>query len=85
MPIKFSINNTVRVRLTKFGRDLLRQNHQRLFGDRADDPNFAYKPPEEIDGWATFQLWKLMEVFGPHIHHAMVDMPFETEIELVGR
>lgn len=68
--MKFNISDSVRVKLTTLGREIVKAK----FG-----PRFTVK---EKDGWSTWQLWELMEVFGPYIETGR-DLPFETEIEIV--
>lgn len=76
-PMKFNVNNTVRVRLNDYGRECHRRNFEAM-----RLPSLTYRPPvEDENGWSTWQLWVLMSEFGPHI--IMSRPPFETEIELV--
>lgn len=42
-----------------------------------------YTPPkEDASGWSKWQLWSLMEAFGPHIHLGSENC-FETTIEMI--
>jgi DNA-binding MarR family transcriptional regulator len=77
--MKFNVNNCVRVRLTDKGREILRQNHDALWKGRRE-----YTPTvtEDEDGWSKWQLWALMQEFGPHMWLGGV-VPFETEIEVL--
>lgn len=81
----FNINDTVRVRLTPHGRTIHRANHD-AFIERVSEwggnPDWVYRAPEEdAHGWSEWQLWSLMEQFGPHIHLGGRN-PFDTTIEL---
>ncbi len=79
--MRFNVNHNVRVKLTDRGRECLEGNHKTLFRKRQFPP--PYQPPEEDeDGWSTWQLWVLMEQLGPHVHNGL-DVPFETEIEIL--
>ena len=69
--IPFNVNHNVRVRLTDYGRKIL-----------ANDPMGPY-PYTEVDGWSTFQLWRLMELFGQYMFMGSPPVPFETEIMIV--
>jgi hypothetical protein len=71
-PIEYNINHNVRVRLTSKGREILRQTGPH---DSKADP--------DADGWSEFQLWHLMETFGPHLCMGC-DLPFATDIILIG-
>ena len=59
-------NDYVRVKLTAYGREVLRKQHDelvaaypksRLGGDGV--------PDEDADGWSVWQLWRLMAKLGP--------------------
>lgn len=81
--MKFNINGKVRVKLTDHGRAVHAADHA-LFWEKvgARKPP-AYMPPtEDADGWSEWQLWVLMEAFGPHTHIGLNNC-FETTIELV--
>lgn len=70
-----NVNDTVQVRLT----DLGRETHKAYWGPFSAG---NYRPVKvDGDGWAEFQLWDLMAVFGPKIRMGM-DVPFETTIRV---
>lgn len=76
----FNVNHYVRVKLTDRGRQILRENHQRLFGARASE--FAHREPvEDAEGWSKWQLWSLMHELGYHCRMGF-DPPFETTIKI---
>ncbi len=62
-----NLNDTVRVRLTYEGRRVHRQRHDDFWAAIAKSamPQ-PYVPPVEKDGWSEWQLWVLMEQFGPY-------------------
>jgi hypothetical protein len=65
--IEFNFNDYVRVKLTQHGREVHRQNHDNLF---KDNPSVCeYRPPvDNPEGWSRWQIWELMQQFGPHIY-----------------
>lgn len=63
-PAAVNINDYVWVRLTGFGWKVFDDNHRALGLDPAPYRAIIGAP----DGWQRFQLWHLMEVFGPHCH-----------------
>lgn len=79
--MKFNINDSVRVRLTDVGRGAILRNHNSLFGAKAGSFT-PRKVEEDEDGWSTWQLWCLMQEFGPHMRNGS-PIPFETEIEII--
>jgi hypothetical protein len=87
--VKFNINDTVRVRLTDYGRAVLRDDWQFTTDVYYASPKSRairgeYKPPkEDAHGWSEWQLWALMEAFGEYTGQGF-SLSFETEIEIVG-
>lgn len=80
--MRFNVNDHVKVRLTERGRTLLRKNHDKLFAPVPPAARMEFFLPEEdAEGWSEWQLWCLMQEFGPHMHMGF-DPPFETTIEL---
>ena len=80
--MEFNINDTVRVRITPIGKQLLRKNwldvHAEIWANGG--VGYEYREPEEdADGWSEWQLWALMQEFGPHLHLGC-QQPFETTI-----
>lgn len=64
----FNINDRVRVRLTDHGRAVHRKQYDLLVGHLRNKDGFPYiAPVEDADGWSEWQLWSLMNTFGPHI------------------
>lgn len=77
--MKFNLNGYVRVKLTNRGREILRQQHAAFAKKWPKVKEFI--PIPEIDGWSRWQMWVLMETFGPHVHVGR-DNPFKTIIEI---
>ena len=77
MYTKFNINDTVKVKLTEYGKYVLRKEWEHIL---SGNPNFEYMPPQEDDeGYSTWQMWSLMETFGKYITMTG-NLPFETNI-----
>lgn len=68
--MKFNISHIVRVKLTERGRRILAEM------------TFPHAVEEDSEGFSEWQLWVLMETFGPHIHLGS-DLCFETEIDII--
>ncbi len=78
--MNFNINNTVKVKLTDYGRRMLEADHYDFWNKQGR--LMPYKPPEEdYEGWSEWQLWVLMRNLGPHITLGS-DIPFETTIQI---
>lgn len=79
----FNINGTVRVKLTEHGRQVLKRNHEESWAAVKHPSPPEYHPPaEDLCGWSNWQMWRLMEEFGPHIRMG-ADNCFELEIDIV--
>lgn len=72
--LDFNVNHYVRVKLTSVGWELVK-NHWVQFGLAAP------KPTMDTGGWTRWQLWDLMNIFGPHLYNGC-EMPFETTIQI---
>jgi hypothetical protein len=83
--LPFNINEYVKVRLTDHGREIHRQSYDRLMEKlrlNYDYKPFRYTPPEEDDeGYSEWQLWVLMQEFGPHVYNGCKPC-FETMIRV---
>ena len=86
---EFNVNDYVKVKLNDLGYkiledfydDLLKSanNRRTVLPENFFDVN---KYPElDEEGYVTYQLWKLMEIFGQHMH-AGEKVPFESYILL---
>jgi hypothetical protein len=64
--MKFNINDTVQVELTDAGRAVLHS-----------DPD---GPPSMSEQHGAFQLWRLMQVFGPRVHNGQPRPFFEKNL-----
>lgn len=76
--MRVTLNDIVRVKLTDYGRKVMRENHEDLKAS-------AYHAPEEdADGYSKWQLWCLIEEFGAHMRWGG-ELPFELEIDVKPR
>ena len=75
--MKVNLNQMVRVRLTDHGREVHRQEY-------AKNGTLALYQPRPMDdrGYSVFQLWELMQVFGPAIHLG-AENSFDLDIEIL--
>ena len=76
----FNINSTVKVRLTKYGKELLRKDWESLWTSINRLDEHPYKPPTpDADGYVKFQMWELMTRLGEYCG-LLADLPFYTVI-----
>jgi hypothetical protein len=85
LPLIFNINDTVRVKLTDFGRQALQRQHVEFWASVGRAEPYPHTPPkEDAEGWSEWQLHSLMHELG-HLSCLGGPLPFETEIEIVER
>jgi hypothetical protein len=71
--MQFNINDSVQVKLTDYGRDILRQKQDSRHSlERVD-----------AQGYTRFQLWELMNIFGSHIYNGATRQCFDANIVLL--
>lgn len=79
--LEFNINHEVEIKLTERGRRYLAWRHDKWLREHPN-VNLPYcAKQEDPDGWSRWQLWTLMETFGPDTHIGM-DLLFETTIRI---
>ena len=72
-PMQYNTNDSVKVWLTDYGRDILRQKQDsRHSSERVD-----------AQGYTKFQLWELMNIFGSHIYNGATRQCFDANIVLL--
>ena len=77
---KFNINHSIKVRLTKFGKELHKKEWEDFWISVGRLHQFPYTPPKEDEnGYVEFQLWGLVKHFGPYCGLGQ-EPPFETVI-----
>lgn len=81
---EFNINNSVKVKLTDYGKEIYYHQYDYLnqsYGKEIIEPRY---PKVDENGYATFQLWNLMELYGKYISMTGTveqnTLPFETTI-----
>lgn len=79
--LDFNLNHHVYVHLTEYGHKALRRYHDETDRKRGRVTHY-HAPKEDKDGYSQWQLWVLMEVFGPMLHGGMNDQPFFTNIKI---
>lgn len=78
--VRFSINESVKVRLTKRGLEILKQQHDELFMRAMRAP--IWQPPAvDAEGYSEFRLHDLMSAFGEQMYCGNANLPFDTEIK----
>jgi hypothetical protein len=65
---RVNLNDYVWVRLTELGWAAFDNHHQAVGLDPAPYRSHLGDHPDTPEGWQRFQLWELMQIFGPHIH-----------------
>lgn len=83
---RINLNQIVRIRLTETGREILRQDTDKLNAwIRKKNPGcslLAYDTViEDSGGWSRWQLWSVMQIFGSAIGPGQPP-PFATEIDI---
>ena len=78
--IDINVNDYVRVRLNDLGRKHHREDFLRWTAQLPKKPEYR-APQEDADGWSKWQLWSLMELFGPIISLG-AQMPFDSCIQV---
>lgn len=79
MTYVLNTNSVVKVRLTSYGKNVHRKNHEDFVSKVGRELFDYFPPPEDENGYSEFQLWVLMKEFGDKC--GLVDpLCFETEI-----
>jgi hypothetical protein len=78
--MEFNMNDRVQIRLTTIGRTVVANDDAEV---RAVFPSYGgMTVNEDADGWSEWQLWEVMQVFGPSIYLAGKP-PFDTTIRIL--
>ncbi len=82
--MQINLNDNVRVKLTPFGIQCMKDYHKWLFAPNVAPP---FNPPvPDENGWTTMQMWLVLQEFGPYMHNGMTQIPFEDNvIEIVSK
>ena len=76
-----NINDTVKVKLTPFGKKMLEKDHYELFPKHSYNYPFTQKP-EDAEGYSSWQLWSLMTQLGDYLSFGSSELPFESDIKI---
>lgn len=82
MDFKVNANESVKVKLTEFGVQILRERHQELHKAIKERNNEGLEPFKLItdeEGYYVTQLWILMSIFG-HVMSMGYELPFSLDI-----
>lgn len=82
MQFKVNVNEQVKVKLTDLGISIMKEKRNelnKLFYTEGLDELEEYEPITDKDGYVTFQLWMLMNIFGEYMKTGR-QTPFETNI-----
>lgn len=79
--IIFNTNYKVAVLLTEHGRNILQTRHNEMAHNHPRVDFGEWDRNIDATGWYHDQLWRIMQIFGPHLSLGSV-MPFETQIHL---
>ena len=71
--MKININEVVNFTLTETGAGILNKYYRQF-----NHPIFTDKINHKIGDNLVMSLWTVMEIFGPHIHMGMVEVPFQS-------
>lgn len=81
---KININDIVKVKLTDFGKEIYYHQFDELNASRGRAVIEPFYPKVNEDGYTSFQLWYLMDLYGRYLSiTGTVDnntLPFETTI-----
>lgn len=82
----FNINSYVKVKLTKEGNKILREQYKETLSKMTPQQKKAmgrYKPPQvDEEGYAKFKLWQLMNHFGKYMYNGNMNPPFCMDIKI---
>jgi len=76
----FNINHHVRVKLTEYGREKHREQHDTFWKSTGSTPPIYTPPTEDSEGWSDWQLWTLMQDLGSLVSMGG-NLPFDTQIQ----
>lgn len=85
---QLNLNDEVKVKLTEAGIKILEDRHNyflKQFGDRATAIKALgeFKAPKvDENGYSSFQLWELMNIFGQAMYNGNPNIPFEMNIAI---
>lgn len=80
----FNINDKVKVKLTPYGEEIHYKHFSIFKGWLPEHMKklISLEPEKDEDGYTTYQLWELMNIFGSEMHMG-ADQVFENNIILL--
>ena len=77
----FNINNYVEIKLTQYGKDILKEKEDKIFTEYPSLKEYLYKYKVNNRGYLKLQLWEVMSIFGDYLGNGC-DTPFEMDIKI---
>ena len=77
----FNINNYVEIKLTQYGKDILKEKEDKIFTEYPSLKEYLYKYKVNNTGYLKLQLWEVMNIFGDHLGYGLQN-PFEMKIRM---
>ena len=77
----FNINNYVEIKLTQYGKDILKEKEDKIFTEYPSLKEYLYKYKVNNRGYLKLQLWEVMNIFGDHLGNGL-QVPFEMKIKM---
>lgn len=78
-PATVNFNDRVLVRLTEHGRRILEERHEEMRQKLPSYPSYVPRKTND-EGQVSFQIWDLMNTFGPHMHLGSNKLPIEADL-----
>lgn len=78
-PATVNFNDRVLVRLTEHGHRILEERHEEMRQKLPSYPTYVPRKTD-ADGQVSFQIWDLMNTFGPHMHLGSTKLPIEADL-----
>lgn len=82
MDFRVNFNDGVKVKLTEYGEQILKNRHEELnlhYLKRGVKDIGPYVSRADSEGYTSFQIWELMQKFGPYMSIAKPE-PFKGEM-----
>lgn len=77
----FNINNYVEIKLTQYGKDILKEKEDKIFTEYPSLKEYLYKYKVNNRGYIKLQLWEVMNLFGSYLGNGLQN-PFEIKIKM---
>ncbi len=74
-----NFNDRVLVRLTEDGHRILKERHEEMRQKLPSYPSYVPRKTND-EGQVSFQIWDLMNTFGPYMHLGSTKLPIEASL-----